>query len=199
MGEQTTISRRKMLGMAGLTLGSVAGTALLSACGTNVAASGAGHTLYLSIITGRMFSHKGFPAYVPTDITVPANTAVTVRVANFDDGTAPLPDGSPYLSVTGVVGGQATAQAISMDTPNVPGPGKAYQTLAGKDLAHTFTVAGLKLNVPMPVSSVVTFTFNSGKPGTYPWQCNAPCGTGPGGVAGPMVMPGYMVGTLRVV
>ncbi|HET9014908.1 MAG TPA: hypothetical protein VFN57_04890, partial [Thermomicrobiaceae bacterium] len=89
MADHETLSRRQLLGMAGLAAGSVAGAALLGACGASTP-SGAGQTLYLSIITGRMFSHKGFPAYVPTDITVPANTAVTVRIANFDDGTAPL-------------------------------------------------------------------------------------------------------------
>ena len=199
MADRETLSRRKVLGVAGMALGSVAGASLLAACGVNAAASGAaGYTLYLTILSDAMTGKKDWPAYVPSDLTVPANVPVTVRIVNFD-GTAPAPDGSPYLTVSGVVGGQATTQDLAATDPNAPGPSQPYHTLAGKDLAHTFTVTDLQLNVPVPATATVTFTFNSGKPGNHQWQCHAPCGTDPSGVGGPMIRPGYMVGTLHVV
>lgn len=199
MADQTTLSRRKMLGVAGAAVGTAAGAALFKAYGAPAAASGTnGVNLYLSILSDAMTGKKNWPAYVPADPTVPAYTLVTVRIVNFDGGDQ-VPDSFPYLKVSGVAGGQATMQALTATDPNAPGTSQTYSTLASDNLGHTFTVADLNLNVPVPGTSIVTFTFNSGKPGSHQWACHAPCGTDPEGVGGPMIRPGYMVGTLHVV
>ena len=199
MADQTTLSRRKMLGVAGVALSSLAGAALLEACGAPAAASGTnGVNLYMSILSDAMTGKKNWPAYVPADLTVPANTQVTVRIVNFDGGDQ-VDDNFPYLKVSGVVGGTATAQPLTATDPNAAGPSQTYSTLPSDNLGHTFTVADLNLNVPVPGTAIVSFTFNSGKPGSHQWACHAPCGTDPNGVGGPMIRPGYMVGTLRVV
>lgn len=196
----TQINRRRALGLAA---GSLAGVTLLGACGL---APSAAHSqtdtpaeLYLTIVTGRMIGKKGWPAYLPTAATVPANTTVRVHITNFDDGTATLPPNSPFSRVTGALGGTATAAALTMANPNAPGPAKAYSELPRDAVAHTFTLSGLQLNVPIPVSSVVTFSFKTGKPGTYDWECMAPCGSPPEGFGGAMHAKGYMMGSLHVV
>ena len=83
--------------------------------------------------------------------------------------------------------------------------GKAYSSLAPEKVAHTFTISQLHINVPLPgdaskgaTSDTITFTFHTGKAGTYTFQCFDPCGTGSSGWEGPMVTKGYMIGTLTV-
>ncbi|HUX85850.1 MAG TPA: hypothetical protein VMW65_02515 [Chloroflexota bacterium] len=200
MGETSNLNRRRALGLA---VGSLAGAALLSACelapNAQASASSIAVPLNITLISDAMTGKKDWPAYVPSNLTVPAHSTINVRIVQFDDGAAALPDNSPYAKVSGVSGGTATAQALTITDPNNPGPAKTYQELAVKDVAHTFTVAGLKLNVPLPVSSIVSFTFETGEPGTYSWQCMAPCGTTDTGWSGPMIRPGYMQGSIHVV
>jgi hypothetical protein len=47
--------------------------------------------------------------------------------------------------------------------------------------------------------NVITFSFRTGKPGVYRWQCFVPCGAGTlFGNGGPMQTLGYMVGLIVV-
>jgi hypothetical protein len=51
----------------------------------------------------------------------------------------------------------------------------------------------------MPDTPVVTeFSFMTGDPGQYIWQCFDPCGANYNGFGGPMATRGYMSGTLTV-
>lgn len=192
-----SLNRRNVLG---LTVGAVAGAVVLSACGgASAASTDKPVNLYLSILTGDQLKTKDQPTFVPSDVTVPANSTVNVQIVSFDDGTAELPAGSPYGKVTGVIGNSATSEALTIDKPNTPGAKKTYTEMALKDVAHTFTISALKLNVPIPVSSIVSFSFKADKPGTYNFQCMAPCGSDPNGMGGAMTEEGQMIGTLRVV
>lgn len=196
--QQAAVDRRTVIAVA---VGSLAGAGLLSAC--NSATAGSAETpvdLYITIVTGGMIHKKGWPAFVPSDLSVPANSTVNVRIVNFDDGTAPLPAGSEgYAKVTGVTGGQVISTPLVAGNPNASGTTKTYQELAPKDVSHTFTITKLNLNVPIPVSATVSFSFKAPQPGTYDWQCMAPCGTGPNNMGGAMATKGYMAGTLKVV
>ena len=50
-----------------------------------------------------------------------------------------------------------------------------------------------------PDKPIVTeFSFITGAPGHYIWQCIDPCGRGFNGFGGPMSTKGYMSGTLTV-
>jgi hypothetical protein len=133
------------------------------------------------------------PAYVPADFTVPAHARVTVTIVNQDPGDTPLPAGSPFSAVKGTVGNTATVDGVP------------YSALADDKVAHTFTVLPLGLSVPIPGDAptghhgiTVSFTFVTGKAGTYMWQCFDPCGSGASGWQAPMDMMGYMMGTLTV-
>jgi hypothetical protein len=149
--------------------------------------------LNLSIFINQPGKQKDWPEYANTNLVVPANSVVTVTIHNYDLGDTPLPSGSPFGKVQGTVGNIALAE------------GKVYGALALNKIAHTFAVSQLGLSVPIPgdvpkgVSyASVTFTFHSGKAGTYTFRCFDPCGTGASGWMGPMLKRGYMIGTLTV-
>ncbi len=147
----------------------------------------------LNIVINQAGYQKDWPAYAPTTLVVPANSLVTVTIRNYDLGDTPLPQGSPFTAVQGVVGGMAYAD------------GHAYKALAPEKVAHTFTVPQLNINVPIPGDTTtgkpyveVRFTFHTGAAGSYYFRCFDPCGTGSSGWQGPMLTRGYMLGTLTV-
>jgi hypothetical protein len=137
---------------------------------------------------------QNWPAYIAsTSMTVPANTLITVTIRNFDLGDAALAADNPLRKVQGTIGGTA-----SFD-------GKPYMALDPTKVAHTFTIPKLGINVPIPGDApnndsylTVTFSFRTGKAGTYVFQCFAPCGTGDIGFDGPMASMAFMKGTLTV-
>lgn len=149
--------------------------------------------LNLSIVINQPGMQKDWPAYAPSRLVVPANSIVTVTLRDYDLGDTPLPNNSPFTKVQGTVNGAASAD------------GKAYTSLAPEKVAHTFTISQLNVNVPLPGDGAkgasydtITFTFHTGKAGTYTFQCFDPCGTGSAGWMGPMMTKGYMMGTLTV-
>ncbi|HKJ96813.1 MAG TPA: hypothetical protein VJ944_03635, partial [Thermoplasmataceae archaeon] len=80
---------------------------------------------------------------------------------------------------------------------NVSG-GQAVRGIQLDNVAHTFTVSGLNLNIPIPPSSVVHANLYINGAGTYHWQCQAPCGSGSNGWSGAMATAGWMTGTVVV-
>lgn len=137
---------------------------------------------------------ENYAAYLPsTALSVPARSVITVTIRNFDLDPTLVPAGSPYARVQGTAGGVAYADGVP------------YMTLDRAGVAHTFTVPGLQLNVPIPGRAaggkpdvVVTFSFRTLGAGTYRWKCFDPCGDGPDGLDGPMADVDYMQGTLTV-
>lgn len=147
----------------------------------------------LNIVINQPHMQKDWPGYAPNRLVVPANSLVTVTLRDYDLGDTPLPNNSPFTMVQGTVGSSATVD------------GKAYSSLLPEKVAHTFTISQLHINVPLPGDAprgaaydTITFTFHTGKAGTYTFQCFDPCGTGSTGWMGPMMTRGYMVGTLTV-
>lgn len=183
-----------------------AGGALAAAAsvpnGAPVASGGSGIVagLDLTIVTGDMIGHTEYPAYVPSDFTLPANSTVIVTITNFDNAT-PLPKGSEiYAKVSGTVGGTMTTAPIKAAYPNrAAGPSQTLAALDPAAVAHTFTIAALGINVPIPAMSRTTFTIHTGAPGTYAWRCMDPCGAGATGWGTAMsARAGFMEGTLTV-
>lgn|SRR5487761_1927728 len=149
----------------------------------------------LTIVPQKPGSAVQGPSYSPsTALVLPAHTLVTMTIVNADLGDTPLPSGSPFNRVTGVIGGSASVDGI------------AYNSLTLDKVAHTFTMPGLGVNVPIPgdvpagkSGVTVTFSFMTGGDGVYMWQCMDPCGADPNGWGGPMTMKGYMMGSATVV
>jgi hypothetical protein len=137
--------------------------------------------------------------------TLPANTLVHVTVYNFD-GKSGLRN--PFLAqARGLVGSR-----FAID-------GKPVSVINPDDASHTFAIPALGVIVPImgvddnaphqcddapcPMSTAhetITFTFRTGKPGHYRWQCFVPCAAGfVYGFGGPMQTVGYMDGYVDVV
>ena len=135
---------------------------------------------------------------------LPAHATVNVTIYNFDGASGlrnPL-----YGRPQGVDGDVMTVD------------GKTLNVLPPDDASHTFAVPAYGLVVPIaPVADdaknqcsyapcalsmahrTITFTFRTGKPGRYRWQCFVPCAAGfIYGFGGPMQTVGYMDGFLNV-
>lgn len=131
---------------------------------------------------------KNVPQSYSGNVTFPANTTVTLTITSHDDGVTALPNNSIYNKVAG-----------GTETVN----GKPVTFVSNKQIAHTFTVTSLGINVPVPASPengtvVVKFTFKTGAAGTYDWRCMTPCGSGAKGSGGAMAKNGWMRGTVTV-
>jgi len=136
---------------------------------------------------------------------LPADATVHVTIYNFDGASGlrnPL-----YARPQGVDGNVMTVDGKTMDV------------LPPDDASHTFAVPAYGLVVPVaPVADdaknqcdyapcamstahrTIQFTFHTGKPGHFRWQCFVPCAAGwIDGFGGPMQTIGYMDGFLNVV
>jgi hypothetical protein len=138
-----------------------------------------------------------------TVFDLPAHAIVHVTIYNFD-GASGLRN--PFLGQPqGLVGKEIVdGKPVSAMPPDQP--------------SHTFAVPELGILVPIaPVADdaknqcdyapcalsmahrTITFTFRTGKPGRYRWQCFVPCAAGfIYGFGGPMQTVGYMDGFLNV-
>ena len=123
----------------------------------------------------------GAPQYVPANFSVPSGRVI-VTITDLD-AVASWPGCT--CNVTGTVGGgERVNQTATSQVPD-------------SNVAHTFTVPALAINVLSPGGSVVSFTLDLTAPGSYAWLCEAPCGSD--AYSGfPMGTPGYMTGTMTV-
>jgi hypothetical protein len=140
-----------------------------------------------------------------TTFNLPAHTLVHVTIYNYD-GQSGLRN--PFISQSqGTVGGGFTLD------------GKPAQTIDPDAASHIFAIPQMGVLVPVegiaddaknPCSNApcslsyshttTTFTFRTGNPGLYRWQCFVPCAAGYiYGWGGPMQTVGYMDGFIKVV
>ena len=154
----------------------------------------------LVIATGDMLADNDQPAYMPSNLVLPANSTVTITVINFDDATA-LPAGSEQFATAKGIRGQLEIQPLDTTKPNDASGAvtKATSLDPATGVSHTFTIMQLGINVPIAPKSRETFTIHTGRAGTYTWQCFDPCGGDPNGWGGAMAANGYMRGTMTVV
>jgi hypothetical protein len=149
--------------------------------------------------------HPSWPSYLPTTtLEVPANSVVTMQIDQEDSARGLR---NPFWSqAQGIIGG--TFQMTYYDNNGKPQQGDFRALDAADDAAHTFAIPDLGVFVPLEAvnaaappgsRNVITFSFRTGKPGVYHWQCFVPCGSGTiAGNGGPMQTLGYMVGLLVV-
>ncbi|MGH8891371.1 MAG: hypothetical protein ACRDV3_16615, partial [Acidothermaceae bacterium] len=153
-------------------------------------------------------AHPDWVSYGPTSaFKVPAHALVTVTISQYDSGDTIT---NPYFAVVhGTVDGTETID------------GKTVTHADPDSIGHTFTIHAAPTNqdplfvsVPLPAVAddapvvagsdysaphVVTFSFITGGPGEYVWNCEFPCGDGYyAKFGGPMSTRGYMSGTLTV-
>ena len=151
---------------------------------------------------------QGWPFYWPsTSIQLPAHTLVTVTVKQYDTAGAPWNDF--WAGVHGTVDGTAKYN------------GTAKTSIKPGEVAHTFTIHSYPdngqptvfLSVPMkgvsskakneangyPKPEVIEFSFITGEPGEYVWNCEDPCGDSYQNFGGVMQARGWMSGKITVV
>jgi hypothetical protein len=173
---------------------------------------------HLTLQTVAAYGHEPHPDWVSylerdgsgrwhhtTILQVPANTLVHVTIYQYDTATGLR---NPFWSqVRGTAGATMTVN------------GKTMHSLPPDDASHTFAIPDLGVSVPLKgvaddaknqcsaapctlaqAHTTVTFTFRTGKPGTYRWQCFVPCAASfIFGFGGPMQTIGWMDGQLKVV
>jgi hypothetical protein len=154
--------------------------------------------------------HPDWVTYSNDNIDVPAHTIVDVTINQYDSGGAA---NNPYFDhVIGTRGG--------FDTVN----GKKTTKVGANDIGHTFTLHGIPgngkylfISVPLPLDpsskfpvkigdgaypkpEVVKFSFMTGGPTVYNWNCEFPCGGSRegNGFGEAMSSFGYMSGTITV-
>ena len=152
-------------------------------------------------------AHPGYVTYGPvTNFEVPAHSVITMTVTNYDSGGSLNND---YFShVRGTIDGSAQLN------------GQRMTSISPDAVGHTFTVHGYAstqdeffLSVPMKAvadedvpdsgyttkPNVTVFSFITGGPGEYVWNCEYPCGDGSIARFGKaMSTMGYMSGHFTV-
>jgi hypothetical protein len=131
-------------------------------------------------------AHPGWVAYGPsTNFEVPANSAITITVTNYDGGESLNNDF--FGKIRGTIDGTATLN------------GKKITSVPADAVGHTLTVHGMAngqdelfFSVPMravpeeampeegytKTPNVTVFTIITGDAGEYIWNCEYPCGDG---------------------
>lgn len=145
-------------------------------------------------------------AWVHTTLwQLPAHTKIDVTILQYDSGS---PIRNPEIGmVTGTNDATLNGKPFSL-----------INAAVGNGVGHSFSVPQLGINIPLlgvnpnaanqcgaapctlaEAHNTITFSFNSGAPGQYRWQCFVPCGAGfLFGNGGPMQTIGYMDGFLEV-
>jgi hypothetical protein len=149
--------------------------------------------------------HPTWVGYLPTTtFNVPANSLVTITIDQED-----TPSGlrNPFWAkAQGIVNGTFHMKYFDDqgnpqegDFSSLDDPANAAHTFAIPDLGVFVPLEGVNASAPAGGFNVITFSFRTGKAGTYHWQCFVPCGSGTiYGNGGPMQTLGYMGGFLVV-
>jgi heme/copper-type cytochrome/quinol oxidase subunit 2 len=123
------------------------------------------------------------PGTNDNNVTVKAGTTVNFVLTSID--TAILQNFSDQVTTPFTVyNDTASGQVVSRYSEG--------QSISNMPIGHTFTITQLGLNIPIPPTTVVTFSVTFSKPGTYMFMCDTPCGPGMGLVG---YMEGYVIVT----
>jgi hypothetical protein len=135
---------------------------------------------------------------------LPAHATVQVTIYNFDGASALR---NPFLArPQGMVGNRVLIDGKPADSID---PNAASHTFAVPALGLILAIPGVADDAknqcgyapcsPAKAHRTIKFTFRTGAPGHYRWQCFVPCAAGwIFGFGGPMQTIGYMDGFLNV-
>jgi hypothetical protein len=139
-----------------------------------------------------------------TNLVVPASSLVHMTIYQYDTATGLR---NPFWGEP-----EGTVGQVKVNGKPIPilNPDLASHTFAIPELGVTVPLKGVADNAKNQCSvapctlaeahNTITFTFRTGKRGTYRWQCFVPCAAGfILGFGGPMQSLGYMDGLLHVV
>jgi heme/copper-type cytochrome/quinol oxidase subunit 2 len=136
------------------------------------------------------------------NISLPANALIQVNIVSYD---TPTPGstaqegkvngtlgGTIYL-INGTVASMADTSMIQMS-----GWGGNVTSVPASQLAHTFSIPQLGINIPVVGGSEEIAYLYFKQPGVYTWACLTPCGLGSNGTQGAMSTNGWMTGQITV-
>jgi heme/copper-type cytochrome/quinol oxidase subunit 2 len=137
------------------------------------------------------------------NISLPAHRLIKLVIICYDNGSATLL-GPQYANVNGTQNKMETV--VTNDNVNSSqgssgiklSGGQNVSSVSADNVAHTFTVPQIGLNLPIEPSSTVSAYFTLNQTGTFFWFCMTECGFGPTGQQGAMDTPGWMSGNLVV-
>lgn len=137
------------------------------------------------------------------NISLPAHKLIQLTIFSYD---TPTPNVSAqWANVTGTLGGTMAfyngtlASGIDNETmEQMMSVGMNVTSVSIDTVAHTFTVPGLGINVPVVGGSTEMAYLYFNQAGTFTWMCMTPCGLGPNSSGGAMSTAGWMTGTLTV-
>lgn len=137
------------------------------------------------------------------NISLPAHQLIKLVIFCYDNGTAPLLE-PQYANVNDTQNNMETV--VTNDNVNSSQGSSGMQLTGGQNvssvsadnIAHTFTIPQLGLNIPVEPSSTVSAYFTLNQTGTFFWFCMTECGFGPTGQQGAMATPGWMSGNIIV-
>ncbi len=133
------------------------------------------------------------------NMSLPAHRMIQMTIEDFDTPSAGTP--SQYSQVTGTVGNTLMMMNVTAASQN-PTNDSNYNVVGSLNpdtqIAHTFTIPQLGINIPSAANSVEVADFTINQTGVFAWQCMDPCGFGPSGWLGPMSSAGWMQGSVTV-
>lgn len=149
---------------------------------------GAGYDAF--VISGNMQNGTIPTAATNTTAPGPNDNNITVSVGTTVKFVLTSLDGAINQNFTAPV---STPFTLYNDTASgqIVSTYAAGQSISAMPIGHTFTIAQLGVNIPIPPTTVVTFSLTFSKPGLYLYICNTPCGPGMG-------LLGYMEGYIVV-
>jgi hypothetical protein len=186
-------------------------------------AGGGAHPDYVSYGLGGPNGEVLSDAQTGTNFQVPAHTAVTITVYQYDSGETLNND--YFAHVRGTVDGKATfVQRWDTKAKSNASTEQQITNIPADMVGHTFTIHGISdkksqlfVSVPLMMSNdeevtaaeeeggftrfptKTTFTFITGDEGEYIWNCEFPCGDGTIARFGnAMSSMGYMSGHFTV-
>lgn len=122
------------------------------------------------------------PSTNDNNVTVKAGTTVDFVLTTID--TAILQNFSDVVSTPFTVYNDTASGVVASRYSQ-------GQAISNMPIGHTFTITQLGLNIPIPATTVVSFSVTFSKAGIYMFVCDTPCGPGMG-------LNGYMQGYVVV-
>ena len=152
-------------------------------------------------------AHPDWVTFGPqTALQVPAHSLVTITVLQHDGGEVITND--YFAKVHGTVDGvaQLNGEPFTQIPPDTGGHTWTLHGIPSPDQDQVFVSVPLQAaneevvgENGYPVPNEVTFSFYTGDPGLYYWNCEFPCGDGTyANFGGAMSAEGYMAGTFTV-
>ena len=85
-----------------------------------------------------------------------------------------------------VLNGTLATGSANMSMAAAADWGRSVTAVPAGELAHTFTIQQLGINIPVVAGSTVIADIEIHQTGSFVWMCLTPCGLGTNGLAGAM-------------